>query len=60
MIKMTLIITIAEYIRFNAYEVLAISYVLTCRDGALMFHRSTQLKEIRKKQPCRCYSGLGC
>lgn len=60
MIKMTLVIMIADYVRFNTYEVLTISDVLSLRDGDLMFHRSTQLKEIRWKQPYMYYSGLGC
>lgn len=60
MIKMTSVITIADYIRFNTYEMLIISDVLSLRDGDLMFHRSTQFKETRRKQPYMCYSGLGC
>lgn len=57
---MTLVIAIADYIRFNTYEVLTISDVLSLRNGDVMFHRSTQLKEIKRKQPYMYYSGVGC
>lgn len=57
---MTLVIAIADYIRFNTYEVLTISDVLSLRNGDVMFHRSTQLKEIKRKHPYMYYSGVGC
>lgn len=42
---------IAEYVRFTTYELLTLSHVSLLRDCDLLFLRSTELKQIRRKLP---------
>ena len=49
MIKIALVIMIVDYRRFNTYELLTISDVLSLWDGGLLLHRSALLKDMRRK-----------
>ena len=48
MIKIALVM-IVDYRRFNTYELLTISDVLSLWDGGLLLHRSALLKDMRRK-----------